>query len=174
MWGLISVIIIQRLVELNIAKKNEKWMKERGGIERGQSHYKWFIILHVLFFISLLLESMMRDVTHVTLNYFLFAVFILTQLIRIWCIRTLGKFWNTKIIISPNFSLVSEGPYKFVKHPNYIIVGIELIVIPLLFGAYITAVVFPILHVLLLTIRIPSEEKALAEVKFSRERNENH
>ncbi|UJL48248.1 hypothetical protein KFZ58_09505 [Virgibacillus sp. NKC19-16] len=163
MWILLIIIISQRLIELIIARRNERWMKERGGIERGGKHYKFFVILHTVFFISILLEVTFRDVSNVKLNYILLALFIFTQGIRIWCIRTLGRFWNTKIIVSPQFSVVNEGPYKYVKHPNYIIVGIELLIIPLLFGVYITAIVFPILHILLLTIRIPTEEKALAE-----------
>lgn len=141
-------------------------MKDRGGIEKGAKHYKWFILLHTLFFFSVFLEAMHYNVSDLPFNYVLFTIFILTQLIRIWCIRTLGRFWNTKIIISTAFSLVKEGPYKYLKHPNYIIVGIELFVVPLLFGAYITALVFPLLHILILTIRIPYEEKALAEINL--------
>lgn len=163
MWILLIIIISQRLIELIIARRNERWMKERGGIERGGKHYKLFVILHTVFFISILLEVTFRDVSNIELNYILLTLFIFTQGIRIWCIRTLGRFWNTKIIVSPQFSVVNEGPYKYVKHPNYIIVGIELLIIPLLFGVYVTAIVFPILHILLLTIRIPTEEKALAE-----------
>lgn len=167
MWVILIFIILQRLVELKIAKRNEKWMKARGGIERGAKHYKWFILVHSLFFISICLEVIIRDVSNVKLNYVLFTIFMITQVLRIWCIRSLGEFWNTKIIISPEFSLVKSGPYKYVKHPNYIIVGIELFVVPLLFGAYITSIVFPLLHIILLTIRIPFEERALAELKPS-------
>lgn len=163
LWILLVIIILQRLAELRQAKGNEKWMKERGGIERGEQHYKWFIILHTMFFISIIFEVSFRDTSNLTLNYVLLSTFVITQIIRIWCIQTLGKFWNTKIIILPEFSLVSKGPYKYIKHPNYIIVGIELFVIPLLFGAYITAILFPILHILLLMVRIPCEERALKE-----------
>ncbi|GAB3066286.1 isoprenylcysteine carboxylmethyltransferase family protein [Virgibacillus ainsalahensis] len=113
----------------------------------------------------MLSEIIIRDVGYVRLSYFLLTLFIITQSLRFWCIYTLGRFWNTKIIISPQFSLVKEGPYKYVKHPNYIIVGIELFIIPLLFDAYITAIVFPILHILLLTVRIPIEERAFKDTK---------
>jgi methyltransferase len=165
MWMILLLIIIQRLLELRIAKSNEAWMKQRGGVEKGEDHYKWFIIVHTLFFVSLLAEALLNNQQTFKFNYLLFLLFLLTQIGRIWCITSLGKFWNTKIIISPQFSLVKEGPYKYVKHPNYIIVGIELMVIPFLFNAYITGIVFPILHILLLTIRIPAEEKALLELK---------
>lgn len=164
LWILFIIIILQRIIELFIAKRNEQWMKARGGIEKGQSHYKWFILLHTLFFCSLFVEIIIRDVTGFKLPYVLFIIFIITQVVRIWCITALGRCWNTKIIISPDLPLVNKGPYKYVKHPNYIVVGIELFVIPLLFGAYITAMVFPILHMALLTIRIPYEEKALQKM----------
>jgi len=162
MWILFVCIIMQRLVELVIAKNNEKWMKERGGIETGKKHYKWFVIVHCLFFLAIYLEVYFYGRDEFAVNYLLLSVFLVTQFIRIWCIVSLGRFWNTKIIILPRVALIRKGPYKYVKHPNYIIVGIELLVIPLLFGAYLTAVVFPIIHLILLKIRIPEEEEALA------------
>ncbi|HLR40912.1 MAG TPA: isoprenylcysteine carboxylmethyltransferase family protein [Virgibacillus sp.] len=162
MWIVIFFIICQRLTELLIAKSNEKWMIERGGIKLGEEHYKWFILLHSLFFLSIMLEVLFQTERTQSLNVFLFVIFIVTQLGRIWCIATLGRFWNTKIIILPRVALIRKGPYKYVKHPNYIIVAVELFIIPLLFGAYFTAFLFPVLHFLLLKIRLPQEEKALA------------
>lgn len=165
MWMLIIFIIGQRLVELVIAKQNEKWMKARGGIETGSAHYKWFIYLHILFFISVFLETSMKLANQeVVFSYFYFFVFLLAQLARFWCIYSLGRFWNTKIIVMPRVALIKKGPYKYIKHPNYVIVAVELFVIPMLFGAYLSAIVFPILHVLLLRIRIPAEEKALTSI----------
>lgn len=163
LWILLIIIILQRLMELKQAKANEQWMKARGGVEFGEKHYKWFIVIHTLFFASITLEVLFRGTSGLKLNYVLLIAFVVTQIVRIWCIHSLGRFWNTKIIISPDFSLVSEGPYKYIKHPNYVIVGIELFVIPLLFGAYITSIIFPVLHILLLMVRIPCEEKALKE-----------
>lgn len=162
MWILIGIIIGQRLVELIIAKNNEKWMKERGGIEAGSEHYRWFIYLHTLFFLSILIESnIQQNSTMISFNYVYFLVFLAAQLARIWCIYSLGRFWNTKIIVLPRVALIKKGPYKYVKHPNYIIVAVELFIIPMLFEAYITAIVFPIFHIMLLRVRIPAEEKAL-------------
>ncbi|MDY0408278.1 isoprenylcysteine carboxyl methyltransferase family protein [Paracerasibacillus soli] len=132
-WLFILFIIGQRLVELVIAKRNEKWMMARGGIIKGENHYKWFIILHTLFFIFIVGEVYVFQ-RSVMLNYLLLLIFVMTQLARVWCITTLGKFWNTKIIVLPRVALIKKGPYKYVKHPNYIIVGIELFIIPLLFG----------------------------------------
>ncbi|WP_053219457.1 isoprenylcysteine carboxyl methyltransferase family protein [Virgibacillus senegalensis] len=161
MWILFTFLILQRLIELLIARGNENWMKQQGAIEAGSGHYKWFVIIHTLFFASLWGEAQLKAMEELKLNVFLFILFILTQLLRIWCIASLGRFWNTKIIILPGAELVKRGPYRFIKHPNYLVVLFELTIIPLLFHTYITAVVFPLLHLMLLRIRIPEEERAL-------------
>ncbi|MCT2537330.1 hypothetical protein NC661_00055 [Aquibacillus koreensis] len=163
-------LIGQRIVELIIANRNEKWMKKQGAYEIGADHYKWFVVTHSMFLVFLLIESIYSPISlsfsDALLFIFLF-VFLTTQLFRVWCIYSLGKFWNTKIIVLPGSNLVSRGPYRWIKHPNYLIVGIELFVIPLLFQAYLTALLFPILHLLLLRVRIPMEEKALFDVTIS-------
>ncbi|MBO1004617.1 isoprenylcysteine carboxyl methyltransferase family protein [Pseudogracilibacillus auburnensis] len=159
---ILAFIMMQRLVELYIANKNEQWMRERGGIEIGSEHYKLFIFLHILFFIFLIIEVTTLYIgSELTFNFYFFLMFFLAQVGRVWCILSLGKFWNTKIIVLPKVILIKKGPYKYIKHPNYVIVFIELFVIPAMFGAYVTAFLFPVLHLLLLTIRIPSEERAL-------------
>jgi len=135
-------------------------------VEVGSSHYKYFIILHILFFISLFIES--RSSNNNDLFYFftLLFIFIFLQGLRIWCIRSLGKFWNTKIIILPNEALIETGPYKYFSHPNYFVVGMELFIIPLLFNAVFTAILFPILHTfIVITKRLPIENKALIKSK---------
>lgn len=162
MWLLIGFIICQRLIELRIAKRNEQWMMQRGGVQLGGEHYKWFILLHIIFFLSVIVETGLQTSHSSSVNLLLLFVFIIAQVGRVWCITALGRFWNTKIIVLPRVALIKKGPYKFVKHPNYIIVAIELFVIPMLFSAYFTAIMFPLLHWCLLKIRIPHEEKALA------------
>lgn len=164
MWMIlfITFIVFQRITELIIAKSNEQWMKERGGIEKGQQHYKWFIYLHIMFFIFLIVEVIYSSHRVEQLNRYLFLLFIVAQVTRVWCIYTLGRFWNTKVIVIPKLAIIKKGPYKYVKHPNYIIVAVELALIPLMFGAYLTALIFPILHIILIRIRVPIEEKALA------------
>lgn len=163
LWLLIAFIIIQRLVELKIAKQNEIWMKSKGGVEVGQKHYKWFVIVHILFFVSILIETTINESGGNPFLSLLLILFILTQVGRFWCIQSLGRFWNTKIITLPGVALIKRGPYKYVKHPNYIIVAAELIIIPLIFGAVLTAIIFPIVHLILLKTRIPTENKALAK-----------
>ncbi|SDL68082.1 isoprenylcysteine carboxyl methyltransferase family protein [Sediminibacillus halophilus] len=164
--GLLFVfLILQRLIELGIARSNESWMKEQGAIESGAEHYKWFVLTHSLFFVSLWAEAQWKGLYQLELNIYLFILFVITQLLRIWCIASLGRFWNTKIIILPGANLVRKGPYRFIKHPNYLVVLLELIVIPLMFHTYITAIMFPFLHLLLLRVRIPEEERALGELE---------
>lgn len=160
----IIFLLLQRLFELYIAKRNEKWMLERGAVEFGQVHYKWFVLMHILFFFSIITEVVFHSFQQeINISWIFVWLFIMMQLARIWCIGSLGRFWNTKIIVLENVILIKKGPYRWVRHPNYIIVLIELFVIPFMFHAYFTAIIFPTLHILLLMVRIPEEEKALGK-----------
>lgn len=157
----ITFVITQRLIELMIAKRNEKYILQQGGFEVGANHYPFMVAMHSLFFIILLGEILLlnRDLSFLWL--FFLAVFLLMQIGRFWCLYSLGPFWNTKIIILPKAKVVKKGPYRYVKHPNYLIVTIELLVIPLLFNAFFTAILFTLFNIFILSIRIPLEEKAL-------------
>ncbi|MBS4199453.1 hypothetical protein KHA93_07280 [Bacillus sp. FJAT-49732] len=160
---LLLIVIGQRLVELRIAKRNEHWMLKSGAKEYGQNHYHLMVLMHIGFFICLILEYLFRKpVLNKFWPVFLF-IFVVAQIARIWVIKSLGKYWNTKIIVLPGIHVVKKGPFQYVKHPNYIIVTIELFVIPMIFNLYITAVLFFILNQIILRIRIPIEEKALRE-----------
>ncbi|MBO8172912.1 MAG: hypothetical protein H0Z33_13615 [Bacillaceae bacterium] len=160
---LISVIILQRLLELVVARRNEKIIKSMGGYEAGKEHYKYMVLFHVAFFVSVLAEAGFRGV-HVPPWWPVpFTLFILAQILRYWCIYSLGPFWNTKIMVLPGSVPVVRGPYRFLRHPNYVTVTLELLVIPLLFGLTVSAILFPLANILLLKkVRIPAEEKALA------------
>lgn len=157
-------ISLQRIVELRIAKSNEKWMKQRGAIEFGEKHYRYMVTMHLLFFILLSCEKFFLNRGLSTLWSILLIVFLVAQLFRIWAITSLGRFWNTKIIVLRNATVIRKGPYRFIKHPNYFVVAIELAVVPLLFNAYFTAVLFTFLNIIMLMIRIPEEEKALRDL----------
>ena len=162
-YFILAFVIIQRLVELVIAKKNEKSMRAKGAYEVGSSHYKYMILLHASFFVSFLVEVVFFKSVF-TPYYGLLAVFLLLQLLRVWCLISLGTFWNTKIIILPGANVVVKGPYKFIRHPNYLVVCLEIAVLPLMFQAYVTAITFTILNLIMLSVRIPIEEKSLKEV----------
>jgi methyltransferase len=163
-----TLLIIQRVGELLIARRNEKWMKASGAIEVGKEHYPIMVFMHSAFLTLLLIEvtvlkKELSPVWPVVLGFFL-----LTQIIRIWSLASLGKYWNTKIIVLPNTTIVKKGPYKYLRHPNYTIVVLEILLIPLLFQAYCTAAIFSILNVWMLSVRIPLEEKALmTETNYS-------
>jgi len=155
------LIVCQRISELFMAKRNERWMKERGAQEFGQVHYPLIVFIHIMFFIIFLLEVKIWKNGLSPIWPSLLAAFICTQFIRIWALTSLGKYWNTKIIILPGANLVKKGPYRFLKHPNYIVVAIEFMVIPFMFQAYFTALFFSLLNVIIMRIRIPAEEAAL-------------
>ncbi|MET3696057.1 15-methylpalmitoyl-4-hydroxy-2-pyrone 4-O-methyltransferase [Bacillus oleivorans] len=164
LFGILFIfLILQRLVELSIAKKNEKWMKKHGAIEFGREHYGLMVAMHVAFLSSLLLEvHFFKQSLHPLWSYSL-VMFIGLQGIRIWVIRTLGKYWNTKILVIPNARIVKKGLYKWIKHPNYLIVTLELLTIPFIFQAYLTLVLFFVLNQIILSIRIPLEEQVLKQ-----------
>lgn len=144
-----------------IAKRNEKWMITKGGIEYGVKHYPLIVIIHTLFLFSLMAEVSLFHKELSPLWVFMIPFLLLTQFIRYWAISSLGPYWNTKIMIVPNSDVIAKGPYRFMKHPNYVIVALEIMCIPLLFNAYITSVLFSLLNLFLMKIRIPEEEQAL-------------
>ncbi|WP_110927666.1 isoprenylcysteine carboxyl methyltransferase family protein [Bacillus massiliglaciei] len=157
----IVFLCIQRLTELVIAKNNEKALKAEGAIEYGKSHYPWMVSMHAAFFISLILEVYLKGFELSKLWPFWLTIFLFAQAGRFWVIKTLGKYWNTKIIVLSDAKVVAAGPYKYIKHPNYAIVATEILVISLLFNAFFTAVVFSLLNLWMMSVRIPLEEKAL-------------
>ncbi|MCM3566852.1 isoprenylcysteine carboxyl methyltransferase family protein [Neobacillus mesonae] len=156
-----AYLIIIRLIELMMAKKNENWMKQRGAVEFGTSHYPYMIMMHVLFFVSMILEKVFlnRELSPVWAS--ILIIFITTQFMRGWVILSLGRYWNTKIIVIPNEKVIMKGPYRFIKHPNYAVVSLEFVLVPLLFNDYITACIFTVLNIFMLRVRIKAEEKAL-------------
>lgn len=159
----LSVVIIQRAFELVIAKRNERWMKKQGGVEYGKPQYVFIVAIHALFFISFGLEVLVQRKEISPYWTILLFLFLVTQIGRVWALLSLGKYWNTKIIVVPNATIVNKGPYKFLKHPNYLIVTLEFFIIPLLFQAYGTLIAFSLLNALILMVRIPAEERALCD-----------
>lgn len=159
-----AFVVMQRLAELLLARRNERYMKKRGALEFGRKHYKYIVLLHMLFFVLIVAEVAFFKKTPSPMWPLLLVLFIGTQLLRVWAIASLGVYWNTKILVLPHSMLVPKGPYKFMRHPNYIVVMLEFWIIPLLFQAYITAIICSVLNVLVLSIRIREEERALQEL----------
>jgi methyltransferase len=121
---IVTIVILQRLGELVIARKNERWMKAKGAMEYGEEHYRYIVIMHSLFFVSLILEVIFFEKGLSPQWPLLLSLFLLTQGLRIWSLLSLGRFWNTKIIILPKAKVIKKGPYKYIKHPNYAVVAI--------------------------------------------------
>jgi len=164
---LTTILILQRLTELVLARRNEQRAKARGGVEYGARHYPVIVLLHVLWFVGFITESVLRGSGHElvgtsTLWPIWATVFVAAQALRYWAITSLGDAWNTRIIIVPGRRLVRTGPYKFIPHPNYVAVIMEFIAVPLLVNAPITAVVGTLLNLaLLMLVRVPTERQAL-------------
>jgi methyltransferase len=157
----ILFLITQRLSELYIASRNEKWLLSQGAIEYGKSHYPYIVALHTLFIISIIVEYILRGNTPV--NYIFLILFALLLLFKFWALSSLGKYWNTKIFRVPGSGPVKKGPYKLFKHPNYFIVVCEIAIIPLVFNLYYTAIIFTILNAIMLSVRIKVENKVWAK-----------
>jgi len=159
--ALMFLLVAQRLSELVFSRRNRRWAISRGGIERGQTQYPFMVVLHTLFFISIVLEHHYLPRGWSPHWFVWLSLVILSQLLRGWSALSLGRFWNTRIIVIPGSQPVLKGPYRFVRHPNYLAVVIEMLAIPILCGAYITAAVFSILNAIALYWRIREEERAL-------------
>lgn len=159
----IAVVILQRIIELVISKRNEKWLLSQGAVQYGAEHYKYIVLMHTCFFLFLIQEYIFGNESKNLniLNYSFLVFFMILQIGRLWVLTSLGKYWNTKIYRIKKRSLVKTGPYKFIKHPNYAIVVMEIFVLPMIFNLYYTAIIFTIWNGIMLTIRIKEENKAL-------------
>jgi methyltransferase len=159
---LIALVALERLAELVVSTRNARWSKARGGIETGQRHYPYMVVLHIGLLVGCLVEVAVFDRSFLPwLGWTMLAVVVLAQGLRWWCIRTLGPQWNTRVIVVPGMPRVTGGPYRWMKHPNYVAVVIEGIALPLVHTAWITAVVFTVLNAWVLRVRLVDENRAL-------------
>lgn len=165
---LLIFLIVQRLAELIVAKRHANRAFADGGYEVGRDHYKWLVGTHVLFLLGLVIEvTGYRGGTGTWFPFWL-GVFAIAQIGRYWIITTLGRYWNTRIIIIPGMKRVRTGPYRYLRHPNYLIVVVELLALPLMFDAYVTAVGAAILNAMVLRVRIRKENQALSEMESNK------
>ena len=167
MWYvlLIAVVACERLAELVIARRNLAWSLERGGVEVGAGHYPVMVVLHTAFLVGCLAEVILLDRPFLpALGWSMLAIVVAAQVLRWWCITSLGPRWNTRVVVIPGAPRVNGGPYRLCSHPNYVAVVAEGIALPLVHTAWITALVFTILNAALLTRRITTENSALARL----------
>ena len=156
--GILLFVTVQRLCELVLAQRNTSRLLAAGAIEAGRGHYPVIVALHAAWLAALWFQGWNRPV-----NLTLLAVFAVMQALRVWVIASLGGRWTTRIIVLPDAPLVTKGPFRFVRHPNYCIVTAEIALLPLALGLTGTAIVFSILNAAMLTVRIGCENRALAK-----------
>lgn len=155
----------ERIGELITSKRHAAWAFERGGVESGRGHFPWMVALHTGLLVGCLAEVWLLDRPFIPwLGWPMFVIAIACQAGRIWIIRSLGNQWNTRVIVVPGMPLSRRGPYRWkrLRHPNYVLVAVEGIALPLIYTGWITALVFTVLNaILLLGFRIPAEDRAL-------------
>ena len=160
--GLVLLVGLERVAELVVSLRNARWSFSRGGVESGQGHYPFMVLLHTGFLVGCVVEVIVADRPFIpALGWTMLAVVVLAQGLRWWCISVLGHQWNTRVIVVPGMPLVASGPYKWLRHPNYVAVVAEGIALPLVHTAWITATLFLLLNIPLLAVRIRAEEAAL-------------
>jgi methyltransferase len=163
--GFMGLLVAERLVELWLSKRNAARAFARGGVETGQAHYRVMVVFHTLFLVACVAEVfVLRRPFPGAWGWVALGGAVLAQALRYWAIATLGERWNSRIIVVPGLSPVTGGPYRFLRHPNYVAVVLELLVVPLIHGAWLTAAVFTVGNAALLFVRISAEEQALGEV----------
>lgn len=165
-WYLLLILAtgVERVCELVVSSRNAKWAFARGGMEFGREHFPAMVVLHSALLVGCLVEMYLGHREFLPwLGIPMLVLVVASQIIRWWCIATLGRQWNTRVIVIPGAPLVSRGPYRFLKHPNYLVVVVEGIALPLVYTNWITALVFTVLNgILLVYFRVPTEERALA------------
>jgi methyltransferase len=159
---LILAVAVERLAELVLSKHNAKLAFANGGKEFGRRHYPVMVVIHVALLVGCVVEVWVLHRPFIPwLGWPMLAVAVLSQVLRWWCITTLGPRWNTLVIVVPDAPLVQRGPYRWLHHPNYVAVVAEGIALPLVHTAWLTALCFTVANALLLTVRIRVENVAL-------------
>lgn len=166
---LVVAVGVERLAELVVSKRNAAWSFANGGVETGRRHYAVMVVLHTGLLAGALVEVWLRRPDFVpALGWTMLALVVASQALRWWCISTLGRRWNTRVIVVPGMPRVTRGPYRFLSHPNYVAVVVEGLALPLVHSAWITAIVFTVCNALLLTVRLRVENRALARLPRQR------
>jgi len=155
----LALVAIQRIAELFISRRHERALRARGAVEHGAAHYPFIVAVHAGWLMALALWAAFRSPV---MNPAGIALYLALQPVRAWVIASLGRYWTTRIISLPDAPLVRGGPYRFLKHPNYAVVVLEIALLPLALGAWPIAAVFSVLNALVLWVRISAENRALA------------
>jgi methyltransferase len=166
-WLLVAVALVaaQRLLELRVSRRNERRARSRGAVEYGRAHYPAMVALHALWLFSTVLEGVARGPEFPALWYVALVAFLLVQPLRYWAILSLEESWNVRVLVVPGGRRLRRGPYRYLSHPNYLVVIVEIAALPMIFGAWITTLVFTALNAAFLYVRICTEERALRDLE---------
>jgi methyltransferase len=157
------VICVERVAELVLSARHAAAMRARGGIEYGAGHYPFIVALHGMLLLGCFVEPAIADRPFIPgLGWSMVAIVVAAMALRWWCIATLGVQWSTRVIVSPRLPLVTSGPYRWLRHPNYVAVVAEGVALPLVHTAWVTAVGFTVLNAVALKVRIRVEDAALS------------
>ena len=154
---IVGLVVLQRLWEMWYARRNTHRLRNAGAVEHGAQHYPLFVVLHGSWLLGLLLWPGRGFIAG------FLGIFLVLQGLRVWVLVSLGARWSTRVLVLPGEPLVRAGPYRYVRHPNYLIVAGEIAVLPLVFGLWELALAFSCLNAALLVLRIRVEDRALAE-----------
>jgi methyltransferase len=161
-FGFLGLLGLERLGELLLSLRNARQARAAGALEAGRGHYPVMVAFHSLFLLSCGAEVLLVPRSFPgALGWVALAVALAAQALRYWAVASLGVRWNTRVLVWPGVPPVTSGPYRFLRHPNYLAVVLEMVAVPLVYGAWVTAVVFSLGNVLLLRVRIRAEEEAL-------------
>ena len=160
-WWILAIVTAQRLCEVAYAGRNTRRLLANGANEIGARHYPLFVLLHAAWLITIAIVALRTPDVHV--DWTLIGFYALLQCARIWIIATLGPRWTTRVIVMPSAPLVSSGPYRYFRHPNYVVVMLEIATLPLAFGQFAVAIIFTLLNAALLWYRIGVEDGALRD-----------
>jgi methyltransferase len=159
---LVALVAAERLAELAVSRANLAWARRHGGVEHGRGHYPWLVLAHAGLLVAAPLEvGLLHRPFLPALGWPMLAVVLAAQALRWWCVATLGRRWNTRVVVIPGLPLVRRGPYRWLRHPNYLAVAAEGVALPLVHTAWLTAIGFTAVNAVLLWVRIRTEDRAL-------------
>ena len=160
--GLLVVVALLRIVELRISRAHQRDMAARGAAKVEEPRFRWMVTLHTALLIGAALEVVFLQRPFIpALAAAMFAIFLVANGVRWWVIRTLGSHWNVQVMDSTGLGVITTGPFRYVRHPNYAAVFTEMVALPLIHTAWITAVVGSLAHVVVLSQRLSTEERVL-------------
>jgi methyltransferase len=164
----LGLLYAERLVELIVSRRNVRRALAAGGVEVGRRHYVVMVAVHAFFPLACALEVLLLHRRFPgPIGFAFLAMAAAAQALRWWAVAALGWRWSTRVIAVPGAHPVTVGPYRYVRHPNYLGVIVEAFSVPMIYGAWLSAIVFVAANVGLLSVRVPAEERAMGE-EYSR------